>query len=230
MMRKLAVSLALAAVVTPLFGAWMSEGPKREIETLTITANYKSPRLLAEIIQSKSRQPYILVPSAGSSDTNLYLCMPGGKTTLINPAKLPHFIHWTNPKRLLILGGTNYVPRTYEKQLAESTVPMVRIEGHDWGRIAGQLEFMLAVSGLEKNFNRLQGELKRPGGIYRPISRPGDAVESVKVESKTEAPAAAGDVKADAPKTATPAAAAAADADAPAPAGPTEKVTTESLN
>ncbi len=232
MMRKLLSSLVLVLAAAPLFGAWMSEGPKRKIETLTITANYKSPRLMAEIIQSKSRQPYILVPSANSNDKNIYLCMPNKKTVVLNPDRLPHFIQWTNPQRLLILGGVNYVPRKYEKQLTDSTVPVVRIEGKDWGRIAAQLEFMLAVSGLEKNFIRLQGELTRPGGVYRMVSRPAQpekaAVQEENAEAAGEALPAEEDsaveveeVKVD---EALPA------ANAPAEDKPAEKVTEESLN
>ena len=48
---KLAVFSVLALCCAAVSAApWMSLGPKRKLETLVITGNYKSPRLLAELI------------------------------------------------------------------------------------------------------------------------------------------------------------------------------------
>ena len=59
-------SVVLAGVVTFSAAAdfpWFSNGPKRRLETIIVTANYKSPRLIAELIQNESRQTYLLFPA-----------------------------------------------------------------------------------------------------------------------------------------------------------------------
>ena len=73
------VLLLLAVVFTSAtFAAvpWFANGPKREVQTLVITGNYKSPRLLAELIQYESRQPYLLLPPQDSGDTRIIFCPP----------------------------------------------------------------------------------------------------------------------------------------------------------
>ncbi len=174
MLKKLLPLLLITVGAVNTFAAWQSEGPKREVETLMITSNYKSPRLLAEIIQAKNRQPYILIPAKESSDTRIYICTPK-RAYEVDAQKLPYFIHWLNPERIVILGNETYVPKKYETLIDGSTLPIVRITGSDWARIAKQLSFMLAVSGVDKTFLKLHRQLTAPGGIYRPISKPAPA-------------------------------------------------------
>ena len=81
------VLLLLAVVFTSAtFAAvpWFANGPKREVQTLVITGNYKSPRLLAELIQYESRQPYLLLPPQDSGDTRIIFCPPS-RSTGISP-------------------------------------------------------------------------------------------------------------------------------------------------
>ena len=74
--KKTVSILVFAAVCTAVSAApWSTFGPKRKPETLIITANYVSPRLMAELIQYESGQPYLLLPAT----TALGSIMQGGR-------------------------------------------------------------------------------------------------------------------------------------------------------
>ena len=90
---KTALMLSIAALS---FGAaaapWAFNGPRNRIVTLVLTGNYKSPRLLAELIQNESRQPYILLPTRESGDSRIFFCPPKSK----NSASLEIPNRWAN--------------------------------------------------------------------------------------------------------------------------------------
>jgi hypothetical protein len=139
-----------------------------------IAGNYKSSRLLAETIQNENHQPYILVPDTRSADGRIFYCPPPGNPCIEVPAAhFNEFIRNANPKRIIILGDTTYVPESYEKQL-DGLIPVVRITGKDWNRIAEELTFMLNLSHVDKNYRKMRDTMLNDGNIYRPVSRPAE--------------------------------------------------------
>ena len=161
-------SLAISASALP----WTVFGQHRKPVTLVITANYKSPRLMAEIIQAESRQPYLLLPVKESSDNRIIFCPAKKDGALqIQESRINEFVRWLAPKRIIVLGNENFVPAKYTDML-DKTIPVVRIEGASWARVADELNFMLNLSNLSGDFRRLSQEMMDQGGIYRPISRP----------------------------------------------------------
>ena len=61
MKKKLFVSLVFAVIsAVAVANPWSYHGPKRDIVSLVVTANYEKPRLIAELIQVESRQPFLL--------------------------------------------------------------------------------------------------------------------------------------------------------------------------
>jgi len=178
----LVIVCAVAADAAP----WRTLGPKRQLQTLVITGNYKSPRLLAELIQNESRQPYMLLPDPERGDGRIYFCPPKSAAMEVKEQYFNDFIRTAGPKRIVILGDERYVPRRYEEML-DKAIPVVRISGTNWFRIAQELTFMLNLSHLDRNYRKLRTEMiEEP---YRPVSRP--AKPQPKVEDKSaEAPAA----------------------------------------
>lgn len=170
---------------------WTVFGQHRKPVTLIITANYKSPRLMAEIIQAESRQPYLLLPVKDSADTRIIFC-PAKKNGALQIAenRINEFVRWLAPKRIIVLGNENFVPAKYVDML-DKTIPVVRIEGTSWARVADELNFMLNLSNLSGDFRRLSQEMMEQGGIYRPISRPQSKSEVESPAPMTEVPAAA---------------------------------------
>ena len=182
---------AIAAEAAP----WRSLGPKRQLHTLIITGNYKSPRLLAELIQEESRQPYILLPDPRDEDQKICFCPPRRNEAMEIPEKnFNAFIRTAGPKRIIILGDERYVPRRFEEML-DKKIPVVRITGESWLRIAEELTFMLNLNHLDRDFRKLHEKLY--GDIYRPISRPAPPQQEQQPapegEQQAQVPAAAAD-------------------------------------
>ena len=159
--------ICVAAEAAP----WRSLGPRNQLQTLVITGNYKSPRLLAELIQNESRQPYILLPDPVRGDGRIYFCPPKSAAMEIREEYFNAFIRTAGPKRIVILGDERYVPRRFEDML-DKAIPIVRISGSNWFRVAQELTFLLNLSHLDRNYRELRTEMIEDGGIVRPVSRP----------------------------------------------------------
>ena len=172
--KTMLVSLALAVTFGAFGASWFGQGPKREVVTLVVTGNFKSPRLMAELIQSESRQPYLLLPIPGSDDTRIFFCPSKTLCHQILAKDLNAFVRYLNPQRIVVLGDDKYVQRSYI-DLLDRTIPIVRIEGNDWNRIAEQLTDLLNLSRLGDDYKELRETMLNDGRIYRAISRPAPA-------------------------------------------------------
>lgn len=161
---------------------WFVRGNKYNIETLVVTGNYKSPRLMADLIQAESRQPYIIVPAANAKDNMCYLALPKSGVA-VREDQFGSIVNYTGCRRVVILGDTNCVPEKYEAMIGKNT-PVVRITG-DWERIAEELTFMLNLSDLKRTYPKLRRKLNVN---YQPIAAPAAA-------KPTAVPAAAADKK-----------------------------------
>ena len=223
---KKAVFLAVFSVAAGTLCAapWVSLGPKRVPETLVVVSNYKSPRLLAELIQNECRAPYLLLPTPDSKDDRIFFCPPRKTAIQVRETRLNAFVRFLNPKRIVVIGNDTLVNRRYIDRF-DRTIPVVRIDGVDWYRMAEELNFMLNLSHLASNFKRLREIMLNDGSIYRPVSLPekGAKAPAAGVPAAEAAPAAGGQKDAPAAETApavqeAPAAVQEAPAAAPAPA------------
>lgn len=150
---------------------WFANGPKREVQTLVITGNYKSPRLLAELIQYESRQPYLLLPPQDSGDTRIIFCPPKSNSLQIREDKFNDFVRFLNPRRIIVLGNDAYVQPKYIAML-DRTIPVIRVDSVDWNRSAEELTDLLHLSNLDRSYRKLRETMLDKGKIYRPISKP----------------------------------------------------------
>ena len=193
MSKFLKVTL-LAVVCISCLGAsgasWFVRGNKYNIETLVITGNYKSSRLIAELIQAESRQPYIIVPAANAKHTTWYLALPKTKGAAMSEDKFGAWVKFSQCRRVVILGDTTYVPEKYESMIDKS-IPVVRITG-DWQRVAEELTFLLNLSNLKRSYPELRPQLDR---YYQPSAAPASAEKEIKSETEQPLPPAAADQK-----------------------------------
>ena len=187
MLLALMVSVsAMAAWPLP----WLADGPKRVPQTLVITGNYKSPRLLAELIQFESRQPYLLLPAAEGTDTRLYMCLPKTAAREVLEEDLPWVVRQLNVRRIIVLGNAAYVqPRFLEK--LDRTIPVIQIDCVDWNRAAEELGFMLNLSNLSTDYKDNRETMLNAGKIYRPVSLPAkpEVKDEAAAKPEKEAPA-----------------------------------------
>ncbi len=187
------VGFALLAVLFTVSASagvpWASKGPKRTIETLVLAGNYKSPRLMADLIQNESRQPYLLFPAPESGDTRIYFCPAKGPALEIPADQLNDYVNFLHPRRIVVLGNQTYLPDS-AFQMLDRTIPIVRIEGKNWNLIAEELTFMLNLSNLAGNFKDLREQMNNS---YKPTSLPRQLKEAkpvAAIEQESELQAA----------------------------------------
>ena len=169
---------------------WFSNGPKRRLETVVVTANYKSPRLIAELIQSESRQTYLLFPAKGGEDRVIF-CSPKMSRQVLR-SKIAGAIRVLNPKRVIILGGENYISKA-DAELLGRDIPVIRIESNDWQKVADELTFMLNLNKLGDDFKELSGKMKdayRPTAPKAPVTPPEETIQEEKAPEVKTAPVA----------------------------------------
>lgn len=208
------VLLALVVASGAFAASWLANGPKREVVTLVVTGNYKSPRLMAELILYESRQPYLLLPTPQSQDQRIIYVQAKGNAHEIPEKSLPQFVQFLNPSRIIILGDERYVPSKY-LTLLDRSIPIVRIEGDDWNRIAEQATLLLGLSNLGGDYKKLRDDLMSKGKFLRPTPRLHHETELKPVE---KTPAAVEDIEIETVEITEPLGAAAPEPEAAQPA------------
>lgn len=154
MLRKIALVtlFAVAASVSLHASPWMSHNSRRAPKYMVVTGNYKTPRLMAATINGLTRQPYLIMTADGS-----YFAVLSKDTCRIPGDKLDVYINKLNPGRIVIIGDERYVTPAQEQLLRRinmKRIPIVRIYGGDWMRIAEELDDMLNIGNLPREFSR----------------------------------------------------------------------------
>ncbi len=169
--KGMMIFLALVMTLCSFGASWFGQGPRRQVETLVITGNFKSPRLLAELIQSESRQPYLLLPVPGSEDSRIFFCPSRNICNEILANELNDFVRYLNPKRIVVLGDAKFVQPKYVA-LLDRAIPVVQIDCVDWNLVAEQLTDLLNLTRLAGDYKELRETMLNDAKIYRPVSRP----------------------------------------------------------
>ena len=167
MKKKFFASLVFAVIsAVAVANPWSYHGPKRDIVSLVVTANYEKPRLIAELIQVESRQPFLLLPAR--NEGNIYFCPPShlGKPKFVGRQKLGQIIAFIAPKQIIVLGNERYVPEEYVKELRK-VAPVFVVNAEDWQQAAEMVAPMLNLSKLPRSYRKLSAELES-GRLYIP--------------------------------------------------------------
>lgn len=166
-MKKIFVFTVFALIAAvACANPWAYHGPKRDVVTLIVTANYEKPRLIAELIQYENRQPFLLLPANGSG--KIYFCPPThlGKSKVVAKEKLGSILAFIAPEQIFVLGNEKYVPASYVKELRQ-IAPVVVINADNWQKAADTIAPMLNLSRLPDNFRKLNAKLES-GRLYVP--------------------------------------------------------------
>ena len=154
MLKRISLIAVFAAVCCFSLQAapWMSHTSRRAPHTLIVVGNYKTPRLMAATIKALTAQPYLIM----NRDGRCFFVI--SKRTLEAPGdKLDVYINDLNPRRVVIIGDERYVTREQENKLRKinmKRIPIMRVYGGDWGRIAEELDDMLNIGNLAREFRR----------------------------------------------------------------------------
>ena len=197
MLKKISlVAVFLAVTAVSLHAApWMSHNSRRAPKSLIVVGNYKTPRLMAATILGLTNQPYIVV----TNDGRYFAFLPKAKQEI--PAdKIDVYINRLNPKRIVIIGDERFVTRAQEEQLRKVNllrIPMIRIYGGDWGRIAEELDDMLNIGNLAREFRRNYYDLSMSDARLR---NPAAAPEGNQVKNGEDIPVGSEEVPASEPE------------------------------
>ena len=102
------------------------------IPNLILTADYRSPATLAEIARRDSHVMYILLPTEYSPEQKIMVYPPKIEDAFELPeAELSRFLAFVNPKRVILLGGTEVIPPKYRLAVGAKT-ERAEIEDLNW--------------------------------------------------------------------------------------------------
>jgi hypothetical protein len=179
------VAVCSLCISTSIFAnSWWTrpyEGAKQNVSTLFVTANIDMPRILADVIQYSTRQPYLLVPARGEG--KIFLCVAQKNAKEIREKDVTRFIDFINPQQIVVLGDAKLISPKYLKLLPGNQT-VLTIYNDDWNQVAATLSLFLNKSNIKYDFKRLSEEYKR-GKLYTPTPRKKNVVVDV-VEQETE--------------------------------------------
>lgn len=190
MTKSIAAKIFTAAVCslcisTSIFASsWWTrpyEGARQNVSTLFVTANIDMPRILADVIQYSTRQPYLLVPARGEG--KIFLCVAQKNAKEIRAADVTRFINFINPQQIIVLGDERMISPKY-LELLPGNQTVLTIYNDDWNQVAATLSLFLNKSNIKYDFKKLSEEYKR-GRLYAPTPRKKIITVNV-VEKKTE--------------------------------------------
>ena len=173
----LKISLCLSLILASNFANaafmknWIKpfQGPGQNISLLIVTGNYSKARLLAELIQSYNAQPILLIPYVGgNSGSDIYFVPPkkDGQALKVSYSEMTNFINFINPKMVLIIGGSEYVPDVYFKMIEDNRT-IVRLTGKDWIKTADSAGKLLNLTNLSRDYKRLLDQLNSDTNYQR---------------------------------------------------------------
>jgi len=133
------------------------KNPKR-IKTLIVTGNFVKSRMLAELIQFRTNQPILLLPT-GNEEGTMYFLGPELQAYELEPANFKDFVAFLQPKKVLFLGDKNYAPPEFIDELGEVATTWV-VNSGDWEQIAFSVEEVMRIRKLTFDYLVLLKQLE----------------------------------------------------------------------
>ncbi|NMA48063.1 MAG: hypothetical protein GX945_16025 [Lentisphaerae bacterium] len=129
-------------------------------ETLMITANVLDSRLLAELAQVRTKQPIILLSPDVDGTQRVFYMIDGGKAVDIGEANFLETVGFINPKRVVVLGGADYVPRQFVEPLRDN-YSVITLDSADWNKNAQVLGEWLDHRSLAKQYREYSEKISQ---------------------------------------------------------------------
>ena len=162
MKKSILVALTAALVMLSMAGsAWaLSLNPfkragRTRAHTLMVTGNYVESRLLVELAQYRTKQPVLLFSPDVDGSQQLFYLQSGGKATSMDSEKYLEFIEFINPKRIVFLGGDDFVPPAFV-DMARSRYSVMILDSKDWLKNASMLADWLKHRQLVRQYQEFR--------------------------------------------------------------------------
>jgi hypothetical protein len=155
------VALALLMFSSTGCSAFRREGRTRA-HTLMITGNYMNSRLLCDLAQYKTKQPILLFSLDADQSQQIFFMPASSKVQQINADEFVDIVSFINPKRIVVVGGNEYVPQSFIDQI-RGKFPVMTFNSEDWALNARMLGDLLNQRGLLKEFEDSKERLAKSG-------------------------------------------------------------------
>ena len=155
------IALSLLIFSSTGCSAFRREGRTRA-HTLMITGNYMNSRLLCDLAQYKTKQPILLFSLDADQSQQIFFMPASSKVQQIEEDEFIDIVSFINPKRIVIVGGNEYVPQKFIDQI-RSKFPVMIYNSQDWSLNARMLGELLNQPGLLKEFNDSKERLAKSG-------------------------------------------------------------------
>ena len=148
---------------------FLSLFPQNRVDVLMVSGNYAKPRLLAELVQKRNSQPFLLIsPTANGEE--LYLMPAGNEATVTAKEKFVELVEFMQPRQVIFLGDSDYMPAQYV-ELIRNRFPVTQIIGDDWNKNAQNLAQLLHLNNLSERYAELLKVLEEATS-RRPLAVP----------------------------------------------------------
>ncbi len=154
--------ISSAVLVFSGCAAFRGEGRIRA-NNLLITGNYFNSRLLCELAQYKSKQPILLFSLDADGVQQLFYLPASGKVTEIALEDYPEMISFINPRRIIVVGDSSYVPQKYVDIARRCSYPTQEITSSSWENNAKAIGELLNQGGLKRDFLETKKRLASAG-------------------------------------------------------------------
>ena len=162
------VILAMLSITTIYANSWNwtkpYKMPEKDVNTLIVVGNYRIPRLLADLIQTETKQPILLLPV--DSDGKIFFMPAKDQTMVVEFDDLTDFIKYLKPGKIIVLGDERYVPTKYVDAIDPSQT-VISITNKSWKKVAETTSRILDLTYLNRRFGKYEEKIKS-GELYRP--------------------------------------------------------------
>jgi len=161
MKKQFLFVLVAAAVIMAAFNAEaltfnpFKRAGRVRATTLILTDNSWESRLLAEVALYYSKQPVLILSRDLDASYQIFYLPSGKAATPVNVDEFMNIVDYVNPKRIVVLGGDDYVPRKFI-DLARSKYSVMILDSDDWSRNAATLGELLKYDKLALSYNHFK--------------------------------------------------------------------------
>ena len=156
---KKAILSAVAVVMMSLafhaeaatWNPFQSEG-RVKAHTVLLTGNYLQSRILAELAQYYKKQPVLLISPDSEGASQVYYMPNGTEAKNIPAEEFMDLVNHIAPKRIIVLGGTDYVPKSFVDQI-KAKYSVISLDSADWSKNAAALGEIFEEKKLKSKFD-----------------------------------------------------------------------------
>lgn len=161
--RSLAL-VATCAILAFACGCSLFRGSGRtKADTLLVTGNYRDSRLLCRFAQYYTKQPIILFSSDIDGSLQMFFIPTYQKAAEASPSEsFTDLISLVNPKRVIFIGGDEYVPSKYVDE-ARKVAPTLVLDSTDWSANARELGRILKRGRLQRIYDDYRNRMDERG-------------------------------------------------------------------